>query len=149
MTLNSYITKFTQQKLNLTFDSTTLYVNGALGVGTSSPITPGLIRATNDVVAFYSSDRRLKTNILPIPNALEKLSKLSGVTFDWIPKPGIHENEGHDIGMIAQEIEKIFPEIVQTRENGYKAVKYDRLVAVLIQAVNELKTEIDKLKNKK
>jgi hypothetical protein len=62
---------------------------------------------------------------------------------------GIHENEGHDIGVIAQEIEKIFPEVVTTRDNGYKAVKYEKLVAFLIQAIKELKTEVDNLKNKK
>jgi hypothetical protein len=51
---------------------------------------------------------------------------------------GIHENEGHDIGVIAQEVEKVFPEIVTTRNNGYKAVKYEKLTAVLIEAVKEL-----------
>jgi len=132
----------------LTYDGTKLFINGALGVGTSTPTTTGLIRATNDVVAFYSSDKRLKTNIVPIHNALENVNKLNGVYFDWVPKPGIHENEGHDIGIIAQEVEKLFPEIVETRDNGYKAVKYDRLVAVLIQAVNELKTEVDELKKR-
>ena len=69
---------------------------------------------------------------------------LSGIHFDWIAKPGIHDNEGADIGIIAQEVEEIFPEIVETRLNGYKAVKYDRLIAVLIQAIKELKEYIDK-----
>jgi hypothetical protein len=124
-----------------------LYVTGALGVGTNTPTTPGLIRATNDIVAFYSSDNRLKENIIPIPNSLEKVLSLGGYEFDWIPKKGIHENEGHDIGVIAQEIEKVLPEIVITRENGYKAVKYEKIVPLLIEAIKEQQTQIEELKS--
>jgi len=139
----------------VTMSAITTYVTGALGVGTDTPTTVGLIRATNDVVAFYSSDERLKDNKLIILNSLDKVSQLSGYEFDWIPMEGIHENEGHDIGVIAQEVEKVFPEIVTTRDNGYKAVKYEKLTAVLIEAVKELtnkvqslEDEINKLKNK-
>ncbi len=60
--------------------------------------------------------------------------------------PSVHENEGHDIGVIAQEVEKVAPEVVTTRENGYKAVKYEKLVALLIQAVKELSGEVDSLR---
>ena len=120
----------------------------ALGVGTAAGATAGLIRATNDVIAFYGSDSRLKENVTPIPNPLEKISQIGGYEYDWIPMEGIHENEGHDIGVIAQEIETILPEIVTTRENGYKAVKYDRIVALLIECVKEQQKQIDKLKNK-
>lgn len=128
--------------------SSHIYALGALGVGTTTPTTTGLIRATNDVVAFYSSDERLKENISELSGSVDKINQIRGVEFDWIPKEGVHENEGHDIGVIAQEIEKVFPEIVQTRENGYKAVKYDKLTAVLISAIKELKAEIDDLKKK-
>jgi len=126
---------------------------GLIVGGTTVTQTTGLIRATNDVIAFYSSDRRLKTNIVNIPNALEKVSMLNGVTFDWKEfeankNKEIHANEGHDVGVIAQEVEKIFPEIVDNRENGYKAVKYDRLVAVLIEAVKELNDKVKELENK-
>jgi hypothetical protein len=61
---------------------------------------------------------------------------------------GIHENEGHDIGVKAQEVETVLPELVTTRENGYKAVKYDKLVALLIECVKEQQKQIDELKNK-
>jgi hypothetical protein len=71
---------------------------------------------------------------------------LNGYEFDWIPMVGIHENEGHDIGVIAQEVEKVFPEIVTTRDNGYKAVKYEKLTAVLIEAIKELSNEVKELK---
>jgi len=125
----------------------TVYVSGALGVGvTTQPSTVGLIRAANDVIAFYGSDERLKTNITRLKNPLDKISKIGGYEFDWVPKKGIHENEGHDIGVIAQEIEKILPEIVETRQNGYKAVKYDRIVVLLIEAIKELDRELKELK---
>lgn len=146
---NRVITSVSSTTINgeadLTFNGTTLYINGALGVGTSTPTTTGLIRATNDVVAYYSSDARLKDNIVPISNALSKLIKIGGYEFDWIPKVGIHENEGHDIGVIAQEIEKIIPEVVTTRENGYKAVKYEKIVPLLIEAIKEQQLQITAL----
>jgi len=90
-----------------------------------------------DVVAFGSSDKRLKDNIQPIENALEKLDKIGGYTFDWNDQIEVHGYEGHDIGVIAQEIEEVLPETVTTRDNGYKAVKYEKLVAFLIQVDKE------------
>jgi hypothetical protein len=120
----------------------------ALGVGTAAGTTAGLIRATNDVIAYFSSDERLKENFEVISNPLEKLSQINGYSFDWVPMEGIHENEGHDIGVKAQEVETVLPELVTTRENGYKAVKYDKLVALLIECVKEQQKQIDELKNK-
>ena len=58
----------------------------------------------------------------------------------------IHGNTGHDVGVIAQEIEEVLPEVVQTRDNGYKAVKYEKIVPLLIEAIKELKQEIEELK---
>ena len=106
----------------------------------------GNIRASADIIAYFSSDRRLKDNIIPIDNPIEKIKQISGVEFDWNENQNIHE--GHDIGVIAQEIEEIIPEVVATRDNGYKAVKYDKLVALLIEAVKEQQKEIEELKNK-
>ena len=119
-----------------------------LGIGTDPSGTTGEIRAAGDITAYYSSDNRLKENISNIDEPLKKLSYINGVEFDWIPKEGIHSNEGHDIGVIAQEIEKILPELVTTRENGYKAVRYEKIVALLIEAVKEQQSQIDELKNK-
>jgi len=118
----------------------------SLGVGTAAPTTAGLIRATNDVVAFYSSDKRLKDNIKPIEGALDKVCKLGGYEFDWNAKQDVYE--GHDIGVIAQEVEAVFPELVTDRDNGFKAVKYEKLVPALIEAIKELKAEIESLKSK-
>lgn len=124
------------------------YVSGGLGVGTATPNTVGLIRATNDVIAFFSSDERLKENKTKISGSLDKLKLINGYEFDWIPVNGIHENKGHDIGVIAQEVEKVLPEIVTTRDNGFKAVKYEKLVALLIESNKELLKRIENLESK-
>jgi hypothetical protein len=126
-----------------------------IGYGESDTTTPGAtyrldvsgsIGATADVVAYISSDKRLKDNIKNIANPLEKLEKLNGVEFDWNDKQDLYK--GHDIGVIAQEVEEVLPEIVDTREDGHKAVKYDRMVALLIEAVKEQQQQINELKEK-
>jgi hypothetical protein len=138
----------TSASATASFNVPVTYVSGALGVGTATPNTVGLIRATNDVIAYYSSDERLKDNVFTISGSLDKLIAIRGVEFDWIPMKGIHENEGHDIGVIAQEIEKVLPELVTTRDNGYKAVKYEKIVALLIESNKELLKRIEALENK-
>ena len=124
-----------------------------VGTGITANITAGTVRASNDIIAYASSDKRLKENIRPIPWALDKVKQINGVYFDWIPltdeeRYNIHPHEGHDIGVIAQEIEEILPELVTTRDNGYKAVKYEKIVALLIEAIKEQQSEIDQLKSK-
>jgi hypothetical protein len=121
----------------------------SLGVGMAASATAGRIDATNDIVAFSSSDIRFKENIQPIENPLEKISKISGNTYDWKEENKIeHGYEGNDVGVIAQEIEAVLPQLVQTRENGYKAVKYDKLVALLIEGIKEQQLQINDLKSK-
>ena len=111
-------------------------------------IITGSITATSDVTAFSTSDKQLKDNITLIPNSLEKITKIGGYTFDWNNKQDIYEVGSHDIGVIAQELEEILPEVVITRDNGYKAVKYEKIVPLLIEAIKELKNEVDELKSK-
>lgn len=120
----------------------------SLGVGTAASGVTGEIRATNDVTAYYSSDSRLKTDVKPIEDPLDKLKEINGVTFNWIPKEGIHSHEGSDIGVIAQEIEAVLPDLVQTRDNGYKAVQYEKIVALLIETNKELLRRVEVLENK-
>ena len=121
----------------------------SLGVATDASGTAGEIRATNDITAFYSSDVALKENIVEIPSALDMVDKIRGVFFDW--KDDYIESKGgedgyfvrkHDVGLIAQEVEKVLPEIVGTRQDGIKAIKYDRLVPLLLQAIKELQAKI-------
>ncbi len=121
----------------------------SLGIGMAASATAGRIDATNDVVAYSSSDIRFKENIKPIENALDKISKISGNTYDWKEENKIeHGYEGNDVGVIAQEIEAVLPQLVQTRESGFKAVKYDKLVALLIEGIKEQQKQIDELKSK-
>lgn len=127
----------------------------SFGVGTAASGTTGEIRATNDVTAFYSSDVSLKENITNIPNPLEAIKKLNGVLFDW-KKSYIDQRGGEDgyfvrkkdVGVIAQEVEKVLPEAVAQRSDGIKAVKYDRLTCLLIEAVKKLSDQVDSLTKK-
>ncbi len=124
-------------------------ITGSLAIGNITPsATAGRIDASNDIVAFSTSDSRFKINVKPIENALSKVEQISGVEFDWLENPIHHGNKGHDIGVIAQELEQVLPEVVTTRDSGYKAVKYDKIVALLIQAVKEQQAEINELKAK-
>ena len=116
-----------------------LIVDGGLGVNEN-------IHAGGDVVAFASSDKRLKDNLISISNPLDKLEKIGGYEFDWNDKQAIHT--GHDVGVVAQEIQEVLPEVVEERESGYLAVKYEKIVPLLIEAIKELKQEIDELKKK-
>jgi hypothetical protein len=119
---------------------------GSLGIGVAASGTSGRIDAAGDVVAFSSSDIRLKENITVIPNAIEKIRKISGNTYDWkADLKDVHGYEGNDVGVIAQEIEEVLPQLVQNRDNGYKAVKYDKLVALLIEGIKEQQQHIDNL----
>ena len=126
---------------------TIVYYNGGnVGIGTSSPSqklhVSGNILATYiyGTAFYYSSDRNLKTNIQPISNALDKVQQLQGVTFDW------KEDGSSSVGLIAQDVEEVFPELVHTDEEGVKSVEYANLVAVLIEAVKEQQKEIDELR---
>lgn len=111
----------------------------------TGPISASVINASGDITAFFSSDERLKDNITPIGSAIDKLNTIGGYEFDW---NNSSEHSGHDVGVIAQEIEKVLPEVVVTRGNGYKAVRYEKIVALLIQAIKEQQSQIDDLKSR-
>tara|TARA_Y100000034_G_scaffold122723_1_gene168535 strand:- start:1087 stop:2970 length:1884 start_codon:yes stop_codon:yes gene_type:complete len=121
---------------------------GALGVGVTPSGTAGRIDASNDVVAFSSSDIRFKKNTRPISDALFKVQQIRGIEFDWIPSEEHHGYEGHDVGVVAQEIIKVLPEVVQTRESGHMAVKYEKIVPLLVEAIKEQQEQINELKEK-
>lgn len=115
-----------------------------IGTGTISVGTAGEIRASNEITAYYGSDINLKENIQLISEPIKKLSMISGYKFDW--KDEYIKNRGgedgfyvrkNDTGVIAQEIEKILPEIVGTRPDGFKAVRYEKIIPLLIEAIKE------------
>ena len=117
------------------------------------------LRCTDDIIA-YSSDKRLKENITNIPNALNKIKQINGVYFDWKDKTeelGFYPSQKHDVGVIAQEIQAILPEVVtlapfdyelgksKSGEN-YLTVKYEKIVPLLIEAIKEQQSQIEELK---
>ena len=105
-----------------------------LEVTSSGVSVTGDMTASGNVTAY--SDAKLKTEISSIDNALDIVGKLRGVNYKWL------SNGQADIGVIAQEVEEVVPEVVKTSEDGTKSVDYGRLVSILINAVNELKEEI-------
>ena len=110
-------------------------------VGASN--TPELL-VKGDITAFATSDVSLKENITPISNAVDKVLSISGNTFTWNKKSAYNGEEG--TGIIAQEIEALgLPGLTTTRENGTKAVRYDRLVPLLIEAIKELSNKVKSL----
>ena len=132
--------------------STTGVQFASLGIGTAPDATyelkiAGDIAASGDIVAYYTSDKRLKDNIQPIENALDRVNQLGGYTFDWNEELQ-KARKGHDIGVIAQEVQSTFPEVVVERDNGYLGVDYQKLVPVLIEAIKELSAKVKELENK-
>lgn len=106
----------------------------------------GFLRAGGDIIAFYSSDKNLKTNIKKLENNLNKLDSIEGVEFDWQPN---HYLEGHDVGLIAQQVQEVLPEAVSKRDDGYLGVNYIKLIPFLVNCIKELKEELKVLKNEK
>ena len=100
-----------------------------------------------DVIAYGSpSDKRLKENIKPIDSALDKVMKLKGVTFDWIQKEDQILNIKEDIGFIAQDVQKVIPELVRENEDGMLSMRHQGIAPILLEAIKELKAEIEELK---
>jgi len=126
-----------------TTDSTS-YTTGALTIAGGLGVAKNIV-CNADIVAYSSSDRNLKDNIKPIENALLKVNSIGGYEFDWNDKQS--SRSGHDVGVIAQEIEKVLPEVVVTRDSGYKAVDYEKIVPLLIEAIKDLSNQVEELKN--
>ena len=134
---------------------------GRVGIGTAAPgfnvHVMGTIGATNEITAF-ASDVRLKDNVVPISNGLSKVIMLNGVTFDWnddAQRLGLNPPYKHDVGVIAQDVRSVLPEAVRPApfdmaEGGgsksgenYLTVQYEKLTALLIEAVKELSEKVE------
>ena len=120
------------------------FSNVKVGIGTTNPSCTldvnGTIKGKSTVTP---SDARLKKDIKNIKNALDNITHLRGITFRWKDN---EEDTGEHLGVIAQEVESVFPEVVSTDDKGYKSVDYSKLTAPLIEAVKELKAENEALK---
>ena len=134
-------------KLNVTSTCTTttnstcvaaaLCVTGNLNVN-------GCITAGADVIAYYSSDCRLKDDLNVICNTQSIINSLTGYSFTWNEESS---REGSDLGVIAQDVQEVLPSIVKERDNGYLAVDYIKLIPVLIEEVKRLNAEVEQLKS--
>lgn len=124
--------------------------NGNVGIGTTSPTqkltVSGNICATGTIGAC--SDVRFKRDIVPLSSSLKSVLSLQGVHYRWKTEefPDRNFSKDRQIGLIAQEVEKIYPEVVQTGTDGYKSIDYARLTPALIEAVKEQQKQIDELK---
>ena len=122
-------------------------ISGNLGIGTINPTSKlhvvgdtyisGILTATD---INSASDIRLKTNIKPFENTLEKIVQINGVSFNWI------DSNAKSGGIIAQDVEKVFPELVN--DGDHKTVNYNGLIGVLIESIKELKQEVEDLKSR-
>jgi len=119
-------------------------INGDLDVGVDND---NEIRCTGDVIAFSTSDIKLKTDVTPITNPISKIQQLSGNTFTWTKEAGRRKAGLADVGVIAQEVNSVLPDI--TREvDGVMSVRYEKLIPLLIECVKDQQTQIDELKRK-
>jgi len=130
------------------------YIDGNVGIGVTTPghrlHVVGNVYADGQVYCYGNgicSDQRWKTNIKPIQNALDNLLKMQGVTYYWKVDeyPDKHFPEGEQVGFIAQEIEKVYPQVVHTDKDGYKSVDYSRLTPILVEAIKEQQKIIEEL----
>ena len=106
----------------------------------------GDLTVKGDVIAYGSpSDKKYKENIKPIESALDKAMKLQGVTFDWKDNDSILDIK-EDIGFIAQDVQKVVPELVRENDNGMLSMRHQGIAPILLEAIKELKAEIEELK---
>ena len=118
-----------------------LIVDGGVGIA-------GALNVGGDVVAYASSDERLKDNIELISNPIEKVQSLKGVTWDWNDNADELQQSLPNVGVIAQDVEKVLPQLVTDRDSGFKGVDYAKLTGLLIEAIKDQQKQIDELKSK-
>ena len=150
---NDFDTSDVKMKLNTsaTLTAPALEIIGGIKIEGSTS-NPGNLRALDDVIAF-ASDKRLKENIINISNPLNKIKQLRGVYFDWKKETkelGFNPpRKKEEIGMIAQEVEEVIPQAIEPApfNEKYKTIKYDRIIPLLVECINEQQKQINNLKN--
>ncbi|ETR70595.1 MAG: hypothetical protein OMM_03126 [Candidatus Magnetoglobus multicellularis str. Araruama] len=120
---------------------------GNIGIGTKIPNYK--LHVNGEIACntlHEASDIRYKKNITPIQTPLQKATQLEGINYEWRLEdyPEKNFSKGKQIGMIAQDVEKVIPEIVHTDNEGMKSISYDKITAVLVEAIKELKNENEK-----
>ena len=128
--------------------------SGSVGDITGQVISGSILRSSGDVIAYYSSDERLKDNIKLIEKPIEKIQQLRGVEYQWNGLQNTYPSGSLDSGIIAQDVQKVLPQLVKETNTGYLGVRHDRLVGLLVESIkdqqeqiNELKLQIKEIKN--
>ena len=131
------------------------YQVGSFGVGTAASGTTGEIRATNNITAYYSSDAKFKENVRVIDNAVAKVSAIGGKYFDWtdayVAEHGGEDGyfiQKSDFGVVAQDVQAVFPQAIRIRPDGSLAVDYEKLSALAFAAIAELVKRVEVLEAK-
>ena len=155
---NAGVFTYTPPAISTLLSAGTSSVNlqiASLGVGVAFSGVSGEIRAGNNITAYYSSDARLKENIKDVDNALDKVCAIGSKTFDWtddyIAEHGGEDGyfvQKSDFGVIAQDVQEVFPQAVRTREDGTLAVDYEKLSTLAFGAIKELVKRIEALESK-
>lgn len=109
----------------------------------------GSLTVTGDITAFYTSDERLKEKVQIIEDAMAKIRQIDGVTFNWNDLAEEKDVNIREAGVLAQQVQKVLPEVVKERDNGYLSVQYEKMISILIQAVKELDNRVIQLEQNK
>ena len=124
----------------------------SLGVGTAASGTSGEIRATNNITAYYSSDAQFKENIRPVPDALGIVTQIGSDLFEWtdayIAEHGGEDGyfiQKSDFGVVAQKVQRVFPQAIRTRPDGSLAVDYEKLATLSFGAIEQLLARVEAL----
>ena len=106
----------------------------------------GALNVRGDITAFALSDQRLKQDVEPITQALDKIRQLQGITFKWNMLAEDKNHDRRDVGLLAQQVQAVLPEVVTQRDSGYLAIQYEKLVPLLVEAIKELSDQLDQLR---
>ena len=129
------------------FANAALRVNGTMHVK-DGLVVSGSITATGDVVAYSTSDKRHKNNIVLISDALSKVTKLNGVTWEWNDDVDAATKQTPKTGLIAQEVQEVLPEVVKERGDSFLALDYSKMMGLMVEAIKELSAKVKELENK-
>jgi hypothetical protein len=145
----TFLWGYSAYPINVSTSDAFIIYSGDVAIGTTDPDGYKL-NVNGDVRCisiWESSDERLKKCIEPLKDSLNKVNQLQGVNYEWRidEYPEQDFPEGKQVGLIAQDVENIIPEVVNTSDDGYKSISYEKLTAVLIEAVKELKEQNEEL----
>ena len=131
-----------------------LFVQGGMAVGgleldaDNELFVNGDIAATGNITAFHSSDEKLKNNVVRIEDGLSIVNQLRPVEYEWDEASPFSHLKHNDYGLIAQEVEKVLPNIVGEMKDGYKGIRYEKLIPFLIDSIQQLTKRVEELEDK-